>query len=161
MVVFFGAVKNYHGVVEYQDRGSPHCHMLIWLHGAPDPITLRKKLKDDEGFCQHVLEYVSNIVKEDITYLLPPGEVLTDEMLKEEYACTKTMLEKRMHPSFLPPPDPRSPNFDNSFRLDLLALVKRTLFHSCTSTCKKYNRGLERACQFDFPRELVDSPGIV
>jgi hypothetical protein len=27
----FGAVKNYYGIIEYQDRGTRHCHILIWL----------------------------------------------------------------------------------------------------------------------------------
>ncbi|RHZ83483.1 hypothetical protein Glove_92g92 [Diversispora epigaea] len=29
----FGEIKNYYAVTEYQDHGTPHYHMLIWLHG--------------------------------------------------------------------------------------------------------------------------------
>ncbi|CAG8780158.1 13660_t:CDS:1, partial [Ambispora leptoticha] len=58
-------------------------------------------------------------------------------------------------------PDPRSPNFEEEFRLDLLTICKRILFHHCTRTCKKYNHGLHKLCRFDFPRELVDPPGII
>lgn len=157
----FGPVKNYYGVVEYQDRGTPHCHMLVWLHGALDPITLRERLKGDEYFCERVLQYVSNIVREDISYLLPEGEVVTDDMLRAEYMAPKTVEQKRMHPSFFPIPDPHSPGFEEKFCIDLLAIVKRTLFHKCNPTCKKYNRGSQRNCRFDFPRELVEPPGIV
>lgn len=157
----FGSVKNYYGVVEYQDRGTPHCHMLVWLHGVPDPITMRRRLMDDVEFCQRVLSYVSDIVKEDVSYLLAEGEALTDAMLKEDFLRKKTVLEKRMHPSFFPIPDPHAPDFEEKFRLDLLAIVRRTLYHTCSPTCKKYARGVERNCRFDFPREFVERPGMV
>ena len=90
-------------------------------------------MKDNERFRQRLLEYVSDIVHEDVSYLLAEGEILTDEMLKSEYTAPKTMEEKRMHPSFLPIPDPRSPDFDEKFRLDLLSIVKRTLIQSCNA----------------------------
>ncbi|RHZ44335.1 hypothetical protein Glove_739g7 [Diversispora epigaea] len=157
----FGIIKNYYGVVEYQDRGTPHCHMLIWLHGVPDPITLRKKLKNENDFCQRLLQYISEIVREDLSYLITRNEILTDEMLEAEYIRPKTVLEKRMHPSFQPIPDPRLPNFDENFRTNLLSIAKRTLFHRCNKTCKKYNRGLLKNCRFDFPRELVNPPGMI
>ncbi|CAG8777527.1 12847_t:CDS:1, partial [Ambispora leptoticha] len=78
----FGNVKNYYGVVEYQDRGTPHCHLLVWIYGSLNPIELRQKLRDDETFSQRLLTYISDIVKEDIGYLLKKGEILTDEMLE-------------------------------------------------------------------------------
>jgi Helitron helicase-like domain at N-terminus len=58
----FGTVKNYYGVVEYQDHGTPHCHMLIWIHGTLDPIMLRRRLADDAEFCERLLRY-SNFQK--------------------------------------------------------------------------------------------------
>ncbi|RHZ85950.1 hypothetical protein Glove_58g65 [Diversispora epigaea] len=120
----FGTIKNYYGVVEYQDRGTPHCHMLIWLHGALDSISLRKKLKNDNDFRQRLLQYISEIVREDLSYLMTENEFLTDEMLEFEYTRPKTILEKRMHPSFQPIPDLRLPNFDENFRTNLLSIAK-------------------------------------
>jgi hypothetical protein len=70
-------------------------------------------------------------------------------------------MERRMHPSLFPTPNPNAPGFKENFRKDVLAIAKRTLFHSCGPTCKKYNRGAGRNCRFDFPRELVDPPGMV
>ncbi|CAG8676495.1 5498_t:CDS:2 [Cetraspora pellucida] len=156
----FGIVKNYYGVVEYQDRGTPHCHMIIWLNNALDLITLRQKLKNDSNFSQHLLQYISNIVRKDISYLTR-NEIITNEMLKTEYMTPKTLLEKRMHPSFNLIPDPKLSNFEENFHLDLLAIAKHTLFHHCNKTCKKYNRGLKKHCHFDFSRELVNPPGII
>ncbi|CAG8602710.1 2591_t:CDS:2 [Cetraspora pellucida] len=90
----FGQVQNYYGVVEYQDHGTPHCHLLIWLYESLNLIELHKKLKIDETFCQRLLSYVSNIVKEDISYLLDMNETLTNQMLENEYKTLKTLQEK-------------------------------------------------------------------
>ncbi|RHZ73186.1 hypothetical protein Glove_232g142 [Diversispora epigaea] len=63
-----GEIKNYYVVMEYQDRRTPHCHMLIWFQGAPDPIELRNCLKFDD-FREQLMLYINDIVKEDISYL--------------------------------------------------------------------------------------------
>ncbi|CAG8732789.1 141_t:CDS:1 [Cetraspora pellucida] len=157
----FEAVKNYYSVVEYQDHGTPHCHMLIWLHDALDLILLCQKLKNDNEFWHYLLNYISNIVREDINYLCKKGELITNKMVKAECLTPKTILEKQMHFSFLPIPDPRLPDFKKKFCLDLLTICKRTLFHYCTKACKKFNRDLQKHCRFDFPRELVDPPDII
>ncbi|RHZ70488.1 hypothetical protein Glove_271g119 [Diversispora epigaea] len=157
----FGEIKNYYAITEYQDCGTPHCHMLIWLHGAPNSIELRDHLKS-EDFGKRLIIYLSEIIKEDISYLFPNNkDFLTDEMLNVEYKTPKTSLEKKIHLSILPIPDPRSPNFDENFRLDVLRIAKRTLFHRCTKSCKKYYRGRTSNCHFDFPRELVKVPGKI
>ncbi|RHZ84007.1 hypothetical protein Glove_86g42 [Diversispora epigaea] len=155
-----GEIKNYYAVIEYQDRGMPYCHMLVWLQGAPNPIELRDRLKS-ENFRERLMIYVNEIIKEDISYLFSNGDYLTDEMLIAEYRTPKTILEKRIHPSILPIPDLQSPDFDEKFRLDILGIAKRTLFHRCTKSCKKYRRGQTSNCRFDFPHELVEAPGKI
>ncbi|RHZ46002.1 hypothetical protein Glove_639g5 [Diversispora epigaea] len=63
--------------------------------------------------------------REDISYLFPNNEdFLTDEMLDIEYKTPKTNLEKKVHPSILPIPDPQSPYFNEEFRLDILKIAK-------------------------------------
>ncbi|CAG8460900.1 5300_t:CDS:1, partial [Cetraspora pellucida] len=49
----------------------------------------------------------------DISHLLKKDEVLTDEMLKVEYTTPKTILKKRLHPSFMSIPDLKSSNFED------------------------------------------------
>ena len=90
-----------------------------------------------------MLKYMSDIVKEDVSYLLLENEVLTDEMLKEEYIRPKTNIERRMHLSFFLISDPYN---DERFRSDVLTITKYMLFHSCTMTCKKYCHGSECVC---------------
>ncbi|RHZ87529.1 hypothetical protein Glove_33g191 [Diversispora epigaea] len=137
-----GKIKNYYAVTEYQDCGTPHYHMLVWIQSALNPIELCDQLKFD------------------ISYLLSSDEdFLTDEMLNAEYKTPKTKLEKKIHPSILPIPDPRSPNFNKNFCLDVLRIAKHMLFHRCTKSCKKYYHDQTSNCHFDFPCELVEAPG--
>ncbi|RHZ77787.1 hypothetical protein Glove_173g80 [Diversispora epigaea] len=105
--------------------------------------------------------YVNDIVKEDVSYLFPNGDYLTDEMLDAEYKVLKTNLEKKFHLSILPIPDPQSSSFDEEFRFDVLRIAKRMLFHRCTKLCKKYRCGRISDCCFDFPRKLVEAPGKI
>ncbi|CAG8568167.1 8612_t:CDS:2 [Cetraspora pellucida] len=79
--------------VKYQDRGTSHCHMLVWLHGAHDPLLLCQKLKTNNEFCKHLLNYVSDIVCEVINYLLK-NEIINDITIKTKYEASKMMLEK-------------------------------------------------------------------
>ncbi|CAG8528326.1 24358_t:CDS:1 [Cetraspora pellucida] len=153
-----GEIKNYYAIIEYQDCGTPHCHMLIWLEGVLNLIELRECLKNDKNFKEQLMHYVNEIVKKDLSYLFPDGQYLTNKMLMEEYISLKTNLEKRMHPSFLPILDPQLPDFDEKFRLDVLAIAKCILFHKCTKSYKKYNCSRISNCCFDFPREIVKAP---
>jgi len=107
------------------------------------------------------MKYVNEIVKEDISYLFPDGRYLTDEMLWVEYLKPKTNLERKMHPSFSLIPNLQLPDFEEKFRLDVLRIAKRTLFHKCTWSCKKYSHGRMSNCHFDFLRKLVEAPGKV
>ncbi|CAG8576370.1 8886_t:CDS:2 [Cetraspora pellucida] len=136
----FSTIKNYYDFVEYQDQGILHCYMLVWLYGALDPIMLHHKIKEDEKFHQCLLHYISDIIKEDLSYLLIKGEDA---------------------PSFKPIPNLRSTDFVEKFCQDLLAITKHMLFHNYNQTCKKYNHSLQKHCKFDFLHELVDSPGMV
>lgn len=47
----FEIIKNYYGIVKYQNHDTPYCHMLVWIHGVPDLITLHEKLKNEDDFC--------------------------------------------------------------------------------------------------------------
>lgn len=34
-----GMVRDYFARVEFQNRGSPHIHMFLWIDGVPNEIT--------------------------------------------------------------------------------------------------------------------------
>lgn len=60
-----GPVKAYFGTVENQGRGSLHLHLLIWLNHEFTPSQLKDKIQD-EDFRTKLLQYLEDIVKEDL-----------------------------------------------------------------------------------------------
>ena len=53
----FGRVQAYFGVVESQNRGSLHLHLLVWLEGAPTSDEMHKLLQEAE-FRARILAYI-------------------------------------------------------------------------------------------------------
>ena len=61
-----GPTKAYFGTVENQGRGSLHLHILIWLDHDLTPSQLKESIKD-EGFRKGLLNYLEDIIKEDLS----------------------------------------------------------------------------------------------
>ena len=55
-----GKVKEYAIKIEFQERGSPHAHCLLWVDGAP-----HIDVDDDEQVCLFIDKYVSGRIPED------------------------------------------------------------------------------------------------
>lgn len=49
-----GEIVNYAVRIEFQARGSPHAHCVIWVKGAPT-----FGVDDDNEVCQFIDEYIS------------------------------------------------------------------------------------------------------
>ena len=60
-----GPVKAHFGTVESQGRGSLHFHLLIWLNHEFTPAQLKEKIQD-EDFRRKLLDYLEDIIKEDL-----------------------------------------------------------------------------------------------
>lgn len=58
----FGKISGYYGMVETQNRGTLHIHMLIWLEGSPDAQTMFDKLSSDSDFQDKMIKYVTSII---------------------------------------------------------------------------------------------------
>ncbi|KIK71598.1 hypothetical protein GYMLUDRAFT_142408, partial [Collybiopsis luxurians FD-317 M1] len=52
----FGHVKVYYGVIEAQNRGSLHLHILIWLEGALSPKQIQERCSTDAEFKQRLFQ---------------------------------------------------------------------------------------------------------
>jgi len=46
----FGKMIAYFGVKEYQGRGAPHVHMVLWMSGFLNPAELRERARTDAIF---------------------------------------------------------------------------------------------------------------
>ena len=55
-----GKVKEYAIKIEFQERGSPHAHCLLWVDGAP-----HIDVDTDEDVCSFIDTYVSGIIPND------------------------------------------------------------------------------------------------
>ena len=54
----FGHVQDYFGRIEFQNRGSPHIHMFLWVKDFPSEVT--------EGNKQFFLNYINKSIHADI-----------------------------------------------------------------------------------------------
>jgi hypothetical protein len=66
-----GQVTDYFGVVEFQFRGSPHCHILIWVKDAPRPEDLKDTnvVTSVENFCDTHISTDVDDLSEAVRYV--------------------------------------------------------------------------------------------
>ena len=55
-----GKVKEYAIKIEFQERGSPHAHCLLWVDGAP-----KIDVDSDEEVCLFIDKYISGMIPSD------------------------------------------------------------------------------------------------
>ena len=63
----FGTADSYYGMVESQNRGTLHIHMMLWIRNAPSPDVLYAKLCNDSLFKEKLLSYLQSIIKNDLS----------------------------------------------------------------------------------------------
>lgn len=64
-VGIFGPLQHYYGMVEAQNRGTLHIHLVLWIHGTPNADTLFRKLNSGADFQLKLFDYLDRIVKTD------------------------------------------------------------------------------------------------
>jgi hypothetical protein len=115
-----GLVKAYYGCVEAQERGTLHCHMLIWLQGGLNPNQIKERALRNGGdleFQKRLLAFlddtISNSVHQD------PDPSFGTELGEFDACATRG-----------PTPADNASNPDLSRAKDLRKLVKRCQSHS-------------------------------
>ncbi|KAJ7192518.1 hypothetical protein GGX14DRAFT_594600 [Mycena pura] len=146
----FGRVKHYYGVVEAQNRGSLHLHILIWLEGALSPLEIQKKAAIDADFKHRFFRWLETAFKLD----LPPDTTEVEGTRLEQKQC---LLGR--------PPHPDDPDFDNiwpQFLREVLDVSGQVHEHShtCFKNIPQSLRSLskeqqDKLCLFNYPAELV------
>jgi hypothetical protein len=63
----FGPMKSYYGMVESQNRGTLHIHLLLWIQGVPFPDAMYDKLCSDAAFKDKLFTYLDTIIKNDLS----------------------------------------------------------------------------------------------
>lgn len=73
-------VEDYFLRIEFQHRGSPHAHILLWLHDDPHETVSENMPKTIE-----LVEKLSSVAKEDV----PNDTIYANQIHKHTFTCTK------------------------------------------------------------------------
>ncbi|KAF9055462.1 hypothetical protein BDZ89DRAFT_938054 [Hymenopellis radicata] len=146
----FGRVKHYYGVVEAQNRGSLHLHILVWLEGALSPKQIQERCTIDNEFKTRLFSWLDSIIK----YELPKDGPLEDTLSAKD---KRSLLSR--------PPHPDLPNFEELWTTHLArVLAAVSQIHAHNDTCfKKIVRAFslltaaerDQLCRFFYPQDLV------
>ncbi|KAJ7572015.1 hypothetical protein C8J56DRAFT_809857 [Mycena floridula] len=151
----FGRVKHYYGVIEAQNQGSLHLHIIIWLEGALSPLMIQTKCIQDPEFKQHLFTWLESIFK----HALPEG---TMSIEGPRAAQTQCLLSR--------PPHPDLSDFDTVWPQFLREVLDASgQVHRHSETCfKKLPISIaalspserDKYCRFNYPYEIISETSI-
>lgn len=75
-------ITHFYYRIEFQHRGSPHAHMMLWLHGAPTLVP------GDAISAQEITRFVDNIISCDGSAI--PDELRRVQLHKHTHTCRPT-----------------------------------------------------------------------
>lgn len=73
-------VKDYFFRIEFQHRGSPHAHILVWLNNDP-----HEAVSENMPMTIELVEKLSSVAKED----MPNETIYANQIHKHTFTCTK------------------------------------------------------------------------
>ncbi|KAJ3965943.1 hypothetical protein EV361DRAFT_767071, partial [Lentinula raphanica] len=142
-----GHVSGYYGCVEAQGRGSLHCHMLIWLHGALNPNEIKDKVLSDGGhlFRQRLIDFLDDTISSEI--IRDPDPQL-EVQSSSHHACSVRQVNLESN----------NPMYIQACQKDKHNLSKACQTHRHTFTCYKYWRGPPepRECRFNLDKDNIN-----
>ena len=121
-------------MIETQERGSLHAHMLIWLLNALNPTDYKEKIKNQK-FRVEMLTFLDQLIHCDFDGLID------HESDDNVHPCCKS-------PDYLDG-NLKDPNVLNEFLKDVYLTGKSSAIHKCTKSCHKYGNGDECRHKFD------------
>ena len=137
-----GLVEAYIGVMESQNRGALHAHMMVWLENAPSPDDMRTLLQSAE-FRERVKAYIEHNIHAHL-----PG---MDQTGVKNMEAEKDLAYSR-------PPNPDSPDFKAKFDDMERRLMRSQQIHTCRrNVCLKMDWKTGRmVCKRRAPWKLTD-----
>ncbi|GMF66045.1 unnamed protein product [Phytophthora lilii] len=137
-----GQITDYFWRVEFQHRGSPHIHALLWVKDAPDVL----KLSESDTGRTILANYVDSIISVGAK----------DVMELKTCTCPTCLLENNESLDII---SARPPKADSVARqCDLSRLVYRLQQHVCVSgsSCRKQSN----ICRFGYPKATREKTEI-
>ncbi len=142
----FGKFQSYYGMVEAQNRGTLHIHLVLWIQGAPPPDSLFDKLSNDFQFQSSLFGYLDSVIKTD----------LDDFTTKSGDSLGATTARTRSRLPILTPAqmfDDNTTETRNSFFVEAAAEYQT---HVHTSSCYKNSRTAGK-CRMRMPAPLHET----
>lgn len=59
----FGKLNAHYGMVETQNRGTLHIHLLLWIENGLNATEYLEKMNSDETFRLEIIAYLNSIIK--------------------------------------------------------------------------------------------------
>ncbi|PBK82429.1 hypothetical protein ARMGADRAFT_946589 [Armillaria gallica] len=141
-----GITKAYYGCVKAQGRGTLHCHMLVWLHGALDLNEIKQHIMDagDDAFQDRLLSFLNDAMSNYI-----PDVPMDSEPVMSDGFHTATA--RGQDTGIL------TDHLDQAMvDRDLQNLVVDCQVHKHTKTCYKYWHYPDpKVCQFDLDKANI------
>ena len=141
-----GEITDHFWRIEFQKRGSPHVHGLLWVKDAPDVLALSETDEGREELAKFVDKYIS-------------ASTMTNEELavcdcarcvaKADTTSTRDILTER---------PPNASLTTKESMCDVSRIVQRVQQHVCYdgSSCRQKSG----VCRFDFPKVLREHTTI-
>jgi hypothetical protein len=130
-------------VTEFQGRGTPHLHLLLWLLHGPGPGELFDRLTNPE-FALRFFAWLDELICQHLP--TPPPNAANETRLTADQRCCQRPL------------DPSDARFEADVADCLATLVPAVQMHSekHRPTCFKYGD----TCRMGYPREIVEQTSI-
>ncbi|KAJ3519038.1 hypothetical protein NMY22_g13383 [Coprinellus aureogranulatus] len=144
-----GVVKGYYGCVEAQGRGTLHCHMLIWLEGAHDPVEIRDRIMNDHDheFKERLIAFLNDTISNSIPP--DPGNHISVPSCMHDPCSVRSVHMENAASGGACSSSEGNYNRDRRQK-DMHNLVKRCQVHTHSHTCYKYCKpGEARECRFN------------
>ena len=132
----FGPLQSYYGMVECQNRGTLHIHLLLWVQGQPDYGKLHCLLDDNSQFRAELLQYLESTITTDDTLFGPD---------------LRASSTNNTSSSYFPLVNPSNENFLSEFSHRVLDGIKDVQTHTHSPSCYKYNTNGSKTCRYRKP----------
>jgi len=129
-----GNIVDYFWRIEFQERGSPHVHMLLWVQEAEG-----FSFSNPDGLPESFLQFIDSTI-----------------CTKIDLSAAADVVEGATHPCSLPLPGHPLRSSDTTRYMERLAQAVQ--MHHCNKYCKP--AGQHSACRFGFPRPHGDVTSV-
>ncbi|KAE8740593.1 hypothetical protein FOCC_FOCC013893 [Frankliniella occidentalis] len=123
-------VKDYWFRIEYQHRGSPHLHGVLWIENAPDVTDLKNKSEEEQ---EQIVQYFADLVTAFHPNIDQPPSLI--------HPCQKSLLDIE------------------DLDVDLAEILNRVQRHTVCSRqycVRKSKKDKTMKCRFNFPQEYQE-----